>query len=181
MTNLREAQLEARLRDAVRSMGGLIEKLAPTRWGIPDRIVLLPYGQIYLVELKADAGRVRPAQSVWHTRAASLGTDVVVIRGASELDRWIAEQRFILRKKMDATLTKDEHRRYPNDPGTGMARPYRVEVPDGKGGWKSAFTYRNETTAMSRVRMIDGPSRVVFRGEVLHHTGGRPERPAQSA
>ena len=39
--NMLEAKLEARLREGVRALGGMAEKVAPTRWGMPDRVVLL--------------------------------------------------------------------------------------------------------------------------------------------
>ena len=87
-----ESKLETALYDGVRRIGGLCEKIAPTRWGMPDRLVLLPGGRVYLVELKTDTGEVRPAQKVWHDKAASRGTLVVIIRGLAELQDWLAQQ-----------------------------------------------------------------------------------------
>lgn len=79
-----EREVERILQDRVRALGGLSFKLAPTHAGIPDRIVLLPGGVIILVEVKADDGRVEPAQALWHRRAQALGTTVRIVRGASE-------------------------------------------------------------------------------------------------
>ena len=86
---MNEAQLEARFRQAVRSAGGLIEKLAPTSAGVPDRLVLMPGGRMFLVELKADGGSLRPIQRHWHERAAALGTEVIVLRGLPAVLSWV--------------------------------------------------------------------------------------------
>jgi hypothetical protein len=85
-----ESALEARLRKLVRlRLGGALYKLAPTVKGMPDRMVLLPGGRIYLVELKTSTGRVSDIQRAWHDRAASLGTHVVVLSGLDQIDRWV--------------------------------------------------------------------------------------------
>lgn len=85
---MREAAVEQVFARRVRALGGLSFKLAPLHAGNPDRIVLLPGGRIYLVELKADGGQLDPAQVVWHRRAAELGTVVQVVTGAEEARRW---------------------------------------------------------------------------------------------
>lgn len=85
-----EARLEKLLYDGVRQLGGISEKMIPARWGIPDRLVLLPGGRLYLVELKAASGTIRPAQSVWHRKAAKLGTKVIVLTGLTEVKQWLA-------------------------------------------------------------------------------------------
>lgn len=85
-----EASLEAYFNRAVRlRCGGRMVKLAPTEKGVPDRLVLLPGGRMYLVELKTDVGRTSAAQDLWHERAADLGTRVWVLHGRREIDAWI--------------------------------------------------------------------------------------------
>lgn len=84
-----ESDLEARLRLRVRAIGGMFVKLAPTVRGIPDRLVILPGGRMYLVELKTTTGRLSPAQVQWHRQAAELGTTVVVLYGPVQIDNWI--------------------------------------------------------------------------------------------
>lgn len=89
-----EKSVEALLTRLVRrDLGGKSVKLAPVEAGLPDRMVLLPGGRIFLIELKAPTGRLHPAQTLWHDRAAALGTDVVVLTGAPEVRRWVEEQR----------------------------------------------------------------------------------------
>lgn len=89
MTHRVESSLEATFHRRVRLLGGMVVKLAPTVKGLPDRLVLLPGGQVYLVELKTDRGRPSPAQLVWHHRARELGTEVHVLYGPEQIDAWI--------------------------------------------------------------------------------------------
>ena len=90
-----EADLESFFNAKVRSVGGLALKLAPTTSGAPDRLVLLPTGQLHLVELKTSSGAVRDIQRLWHARAADIGVRVTVLRGRGEVMAW-------LRRSLDA-------------------------------------------------------------------------------
>lgn len=65
----------------------MVVQLAPTVVGVPDRLVLLA-GNMHLVELKTNTGRLSPAQVVWHARAAAAGVTVVVLRGREEVVSW---------------------------------------------------------------------------------------------
>lgn len=101
-----ESDVERYLSARVRQEGGLTEKLTPTRAGMPDRLVLLPMGRSYLVELKRDPREgLRAIQRVWHERAASLGTDVVVLRGRREIDLWLLERREELNALIDEEVS----------------------------------------------------------------------------
>lgn len=90
-----EAALEATFRHRIRRAGGLAIKLAPTMRGVPDRLVLLPGGGLYLVELKRPRpyGRLSPIQEVWHERASQLGVPVYVLYGVEDIDPWLAARR----------------------------------------------------------------------------------------
>jgi len=51
---MREKTIEERLRETVKRLGGLALKfVSPGFTGVPDRIVLMPGGRIYFVELKS--------------------------------------------------------------------------------------------------------------------------------
>ena len=100
-TILREAQLEAIFSRGVRSLGGIVVKLAPTMAGVPDRLVLLPESRFYLVELKTETGQLSPIQTAWHYRANRLGTPVATLFGEAEVRKWI-------RERADDTLPKEE-------------------------------------------------------------------------
>ena len=88
---MRERVVEALLARRVRELGGRAVKLVPVDAGLPDRLVLLPGGRSYLVELKAPGGRLRPIQKVWHERAAAIGHHVVVLRSTEDVEQWIEE------------------------------------------------------------------------------------------
>lgn len=88
--NKREADLETVFRALCRQAGCLVEKVAPTRRGMPDRIVLAPGGRIFLVELKRTGEKPTPIQEDWHSRAWVRGTQVVVLHGEAEIRRWVS-------------------------------------------------------------------------------------------
>jgi hypothetical protein len=89
-TKMLESQLEAHLRNRVRNaLGGKVIKMIPVRAGIPDRIVMLPLGRAYWVELKADNGKLSEIQKHWHAEAAKLGHTVTVLQGRDEIDEWV--------------------------------------------------------------------------------------------
>ena len=88
-----ESSLEAYFNRCVRlHLGGRAVKLAPTEKGLPDRLVLLPGGRVYLVELKTISGRTSPAQDLWHERSAQLGTRVQLLVGRAGIDKWVREK-----------------------------------------------------------------------------------------
>lgn len=88
-----ESSLEAHFNRAVRlQLGGRAVKLAPTEKGLPDRMVLLPGGRVYLCELKTVSGRTSAAQDLWHERSAQLGTRVQLLVGRAGIDKWVREK-----------------------------------------------------------------------------------------
>lgn len=89
-----EAQLEGRLRRGVRRLGGMSVKLIAAESGVPDRLVLLPGGRMFLVELKTETGALRPDQRVWHSRAlAKCGITVHIVVGPDGVDAWLNDQK----------------------------------------------------------------------------------------
>lgn len=86
-----EADLEQLFRRfVVGVMKGRLLKLAPIERGTPDRLALLPGGRLMLVELKTKTGRLSPAQTVWHAKAAALGIQVDVLYGREQIEDWVA-------------------------------------------------------------------------------------------
>jgi hypothetical protein len=71
----RERSIESYLRSRVRDAGGMCVKLNPAGYvGIPDRLVLLPGGLVFFVEVKKPQGGViAKAQTVWRGRLMALG------------------------------------------------------------------------------------------------------------
>lgn len=89
-----EAELEAIFRARVRLvLGGKIEKVAPTRRGMPDRLVLLPCNRIWLVELKTATGQLSDIQKQWHAVARGLTPrNLAVLRGLAEINAWVQDR-----------------------------------------------------------------------------------------
>lgn len=86
-----EREVEAKLRKTVNSFGGMCLKWVCPGWaGVPDRIVLMPGGRIWFIELKRPRGGVlSERQQWWGRKLAKLGfpyrtiwndTDVEVFR-----------------------------------------------------------------------------------------------------
>ena len=88
-----ETDLEYLFAKRVRMAGGMSFKLvAAGRAGLPDRLVVLPVGRIYLVELKTDSGERSDIQVLLHERLAALGVHVHLVAGRAGVVRWVNER-----------------------------------------------------------------------------------------
>ena len=80
---------ENRLKAAIENAGGMCIKILPSLAGLPDRLAVMPWGDVVWLELKADGGRVRRVQASMHRRLAGLHQDVRVIIGREGVDNFI--------------------------------------------------------------------------------------------
>lgn len=87
-----ESNVESKLHKGVLDLGGISYKWAPTTKGLPDRIVFLPGGRVFFIELKQTKGRLSPAQLAIHDKLAKRGTEVLIISGPDEVAEWLSEQ-----------------------------------------------------------------------------------------
>jgi hypothetical protein len=87
---VRESSIERHLVQTVMAAGGYSLKIMPVIAGSPDRLVIVPPGRLFLIELKAPNGRMRPVQEVMHARLAALGTPVTVLNSSAAVDAWVA-------------------------------------------------------------------------------------------
>lgn len=87
---LLESAVEGYLEKRMRQIGGRAYKFPPAVKGNPDRIVMFPWGRIYLVELKREGKKPEPAQVLWHRRAFEIGHVVHVIDSRAKVDAFIA-------------------------------------------------------------------------------------------
>ena len=77
---MREKEIEKKLTQAVKSMGGICPKfVSPGFDGMPDRIVLLPKGHMAFVEVKAPGEKPRPLQMARYRLLQRLGFRVYVL------------------------------------------------------------------------------------------------------
>jgi Holliday junction resolvase len=82
-----EKTLEARLVREIEARGGMALKYTSQfHRGIPDRICLLPYGNIYFVELKSTGKKPTKLQEHAMQKLRDLSHIVVVISSTQELE-----------------------------------------------------------------------------------------------
>jgi len=87
-----EKTLERNLRDRVKQLGGLAIKVWPVSvTGLPDRLVLMPGGRVYFVELKTPGEKPKPHQLAAHRLLKNLGFTVAVIDSAETLKKFLED------------------------------------------------------------------------------------------
>ncbi len=85
---MKESTIESNFVKQVKAMGGMAIKLiSPNFAGLPDRLVLLPHGRMFFVELKATGQKPRPLQIAVHRKLRKLGFDVYVIDSIEEVNK----------------------------------------------------------------------------------------------
>ncbi len=91
---MNEKYIERKLTEAVKKAGGLALKfVSPGLNGVPDRIVLLPYGRMVFVELKSPGKEMRPLQLKRKKQLEDLGFHVFCIDEVSQIGGVIDEIR----------------------------------------------------------------------------------------
>ena len=86
---MRERTIEQYLTQRVRAMKGIAYKFSsPGRGGVADRIVCLPNGQTWFIELKAPGGRLSPLQKIFADDMARLGQRYVCLWSKEDVDEW---------------------------------------------------------------------------------------------
>ena len=85
-----EKTLERKLKTGVEKLGGLCLKLTtPGFTGIPDRLVLLPGGKVWFVEVKKPGGKLSPRQEIVIPQLKKLDFDTVIIDSVDGLDNFL--------------------------------------------------------------------------------------------
>ena len=80
------------VRRAVEHGGKAYKWVSPGRAGVADRIVLLPGGVVWFVELKTVKGRLSPWQKVFAAETRRMGMNYIVIRSKPEVDQWFLDR-----------------------------------------------------------------------------------------
>ena len=87
---LLESDIERYLvRRTIEHGGKAYKFVSPGRVGVADRIVLLPGGVVWFVELKTATGRVSPLQKVFAADMRRMGANYIVLRSKEEVDKWM--------------------------------------------------------------------------------------------
>lgn len=95
---MEEQKIELYLKRQVELIGGKAYKFtSPGVRGVPDRIVILPGGKIFFIELKAPGKKLRPLQEAIHKQLKKLGCKVLTIDSKEMVDKFIKEVEVLLR------------------------------------------------------------------------------------
>jgi len=87
-----EKQIERYLVDRVKTIGGRAYKFtSPAHRGVADRIVCLPNGQTWFVEVKTEGGRLSPLQKVFASDMALMRQRYACLWNKEQIDGWINE------------------------------------------------------------------------------------------
>ena len=85
-----EKNIEAYLVKRVKEIGGMAYKfVSPAHRGVADRVVCLPNGVVWFVELKAPGGRLSPLQKVFEDDMARLRQRYVCLWSTEQVDAWV--------------------------------------------------------------------------------------------
>lgn len=85
-----EKKIERKLQNEIKKRGGLPFKfLSPGYSGVPDRIVLLPNGKVYFVEIKSENGKVSQRQKLTHDKLFKLGFAVLILQSENDLSNFL--------------------------------------------------------------------------------------------
>ena len=87
-----EKQIEACLVKKVKALGGVAYKfVSPAHRGVADRIVCLPGGVVWFIELKTENGRLSPLQKVFADEMARMNQNYCVLWSKEDVDTWIQQ------------------------------------------------------------------------------------------
>lgn len=86
-----EKEIERKLKKRVEALGCLCLKFeSPGFTGVPDRIILMPGGRLFFVELKAPGQKERPRQEYVQRQLRNLGFIVISsVDGEKAIDKVI--------------------------------------------------------------------------------------------
>jgi hypothetical protein len=88
--NIKESVVEKLLVQSVRTLRGLCFKLKFIGiMGAPDRLVLMPGGRFFFVELKQLTGELEPSQEILFPRLEKRGFKVHILYGVEQVEQFI--------------------------------------------------------------------------------------------
>lgn len=93
LAKVSEREVEKFLIDEVKKLKGLCLKFqSPSNSGVPDRIIIMPDGKIYFIELKRPkGGKLSSLQKYWFKKLKQYKVNVVVLKNKEEVKGWLNE------------------------------------------------------------------------------------------
>lgn len=90
-----EKHIEAHLVSQVKKIGGVAYKfVSPAHRGVADRVVCLPDGGTWFIELKTEGGRLSPLQKVFADEMARLCQNYACLWSKEQIDQWLQERKY---------------------------------------------------------------------------------------
>jgi hypothetical protein len=87
-----ERDIERYLVKRVKDLGGVAYKfVSPAHRGVADRLVVLPGGRVWFVEVKAPGGRLSMLQKIFFEEMQALGQNVRIVWFKEDVDQLIEE------------------------------------------------------------------------------------------
>lgn len=87
-----EKQIEAYLVKRVKEIGGVPYKFtSPSNRGVCDRLVVLPGGAIWFVEMKRAGGKLTPLQVKFAETMQAMGHRYACLWSKEEVDQWVSQ------------------------------------------------------------------------------------------
>lgn len=85
-----EKTIEKKLKTEIEKRGGLCLKFtSPSTRGVPDRIILLPSGEVHFVELKAENGKLSKLQGMQFKEFLKRRAKIFLLRGLDEVKTYL--------------------------------------------------------------------------------------------
>lgn len=78
------------VRQAKANGWGCYKWVSPGNVGVPDRILILPYGKVVFVELKTETGRLSPLQKQQIDKLQNLDCEVELVYGIDQVKQLVA-------------------------------------------------------------------------------------------
>lgn len=98
---MKEKAVEAYLRKGVIALGGkCIKFVSPSHAGVTDRIVMMPGGKVYFVELKTDIGKLTDLQMAFGNLCVRLECEHSTLYGVEDVKIFLE----MLKKEQNAIL-----------------------------------------------------------------------------
>ena len=91
---MKESTIEKHLVTKVKALGGMAYKFtSPAHRGVADRVVCLPDGQTWFVELKAPGGRLSELQKIFAEDMARMNQRYVCLWSKEQIEEWLNDRK----------------------------------------------------------------------------------------
>ena len=91
---MKESTIEKHLVTQVKALGGMAYKFtSPAHRGVADRVVCLPDGQTWFVELKAPGGRLSELQKIFAEDMTRMNQRYVCLWSKEQIEEWLNDRK----------------------------------------------------------------------------------------